>query len=150
MQYANGHCKFAIPLPLNGFDEDRIFQVPIDQKLKQMTDMIKGEDSSVKNISIQPIDAQKTPPFDENMTLNDLIGQDFELQINDHVMLVETPLSIGLAYSSLFQNGLDSRSLAQKIAIRKLKHNLTQLTPRPHISYEVILYRSRLADLIVE
>lgn len=94
LHYTDGKCKFAIPLPLNGFDQERVFQASVHQTVKQIVDMVKAEDPSVQSVSLHPA-ADDEAEFVDDMPLGDVIGKDFKLTINGHEMLVQSPVCVG-------------------------------------------------------
>ncbi|KAF4319031.1 hypothetical protein BBO99_00006642 [Phytophthora kernoviae] len=126
LKYHDGTCTLAVPLPLNGFDEERVFSIPPETTVADIIAQIEAEDKSVQSVAIRTARGEAFQPED---TLQKVLTDDFELLLNDQVLLVRAPVFTGSAYQSLADDGdLDVRSVAQKAAIISLRHDLETLS----------------------
>ncbi|TDH71470.1 hypothetical protein CCR75_008293 [Bremia lactucae] len=125
LKYHDGTCTLAIPLPLNGFDEERVFSIPPETTVADIVAQIEAEDDSVQSVAIRSTRGIEFQPED---TLEKVLIDDFELLLNDQVLPVRAPVFTGSAYQSLTEDGgLDVRSVAQKAAIIMLRSDLERL-----------------------
>ncbi|CAH0479026.1 unnamed protein product [Peronospora belbahrii] len=122
LKYHDGTCTLAVPLPLNGFDEERVFSIPPETTVADIIAQIEAEDKSVQSVAIRSTSGKA---FDLEDTLEKVLVDDFELLLNDQVLSVRAPVFTGSAYQSLADDGdLDVRSVAQKAAIIMLRRDL--------------------------
>ncbi|KAL7694181.1 putative calcium uniporter protein [Plasmopara halstedii] len=125
LKYHNGTCTLAVPLPLNGFDEERVFSIPPETTVADIITQIEAEDKSIQSVTIRSTRGEEFQPED---TLQKVLTADFELLLNDQVLPVRAPVFTGSAYQSLADDGdLDVRSVAQKSAIILLRSDLERL-----------------------
>uniref|UniRef100_K3XA36 Calcium uniporter protein C-terminal domain-containing protein n=1 Tax=Globisporangium ultimum (strain ATCC 200006 / CBS 805.95 / DAOM BR144) TaxID=431595 RepID=K3XA36_GLOUD len=125
LKYKDGSCTLAVPLPLSGFDEERVFSIPPESTVAAIKAQIEAEDKSVQTVDIR---SKRGKSFSPEDTLNNILKDDFELLINDRVLPVTAPVFSGNAYVSLLDEGdLDVRSVAQKSAIISLRYALETL-----------------------
>ncbi|RLN73972.1 hypothetical protein BBJ28_00006649 [Nothophytophthora sp. Chile5] len=123
LKYHDGTCTLAVPLPLSGFDEERVFSIPPGTTtVADIIAQIEAEDKSVQSVAIRSARGKAFQPED---TLQKVLTDDFELLLNDQVLPVRAPVFTGSAYQSLADDGdLDVRSVAHKAAIISLRHEL--------------------------
>ncbi|CAI5731078.1 unnamed protein product [Peronospora destructor] len=125
LKYHDGKCTLAVPLPLNGFDEERVFSIPPETTVADIIAQIEAEDKSVQSVAIRSATGE---PFGPEDTLQKVLTDDFELLLNDQVLPVRAPVFTGSAYQSLADDGhLDVRSVVQKAAIVMLRSDLETL-----------------------
>lgn len=125
LKYHDGICTLAVPLPLSGFDEERVFSIPPETTVADIITQIEAEDKSVQSVVIRSARGIEFQPED---TLQNVLTDDFELVLNDQVLPVRAPVFTGGAYQSLADDGdLDVRSVAQKAAIIMLRSDLERL-----------------------
>ncbi|KAJ0395543.1 hypothetical protein P43SY_003011 [Pythium insidiosum] len=136
MKYVDGACTLSVPLPLNGFDEERVFSIPPETTVADIVARIEAEDKTVRSVDIR---TRRGKSFKSTDTLQEVLKDDFELVINDRIMPVTAPVFTGHTYRSLLDDGdLDVRSVAQKSAIISLRHSLETLN-KWKISYSDFL-----------
>ncbi|DAZ97395.1 TPA: hypothetical protein N0F65_011279 [Lagenidium giganteum] len=122
LKYVDGTCMLAVPLPLSGFDEERVFSIPPEATVGDMIAQISAEDKSVQTVDVR---TKRGKSFKHDETLTNVFTDDFELLINENVMPVTAPVFTGNAYASLQDDGdLDVRSVAQKSAVISVRHAL--------------------------
>lgn len=152
LKYADGTCTLAVPLPLNGFDEERVFSLPpgtldlsfpclpvvarasrltircvtpTETTVAEIVRQIEAEDPSVQSVDVR---SPRGKSFEPSDPLHRVLTDDFELVINDRVLPVRAPVFAGGAYRSVLDDGeLDVRSVAQKSAIISLRHAVETL-----------------------
>ncbi|KAI9915251.1 hypothetical protein PsorP6_007323 [Peronosclerospora sorghi] len=125
LKYRDGTCTLAVPLPLHGFDEERVFSIPPETTVADIIAQIEAEDKSVHRVAIR---SARGEPFEPEDTLQQVLTDDFELLVNDRVLPVRAPVFTGSAYQSLADDGdLDVRSVAHKAAIIMLRSDLDKL-----------------------
>ncbi|TMW67129.1 hypothetical protein Poli38472_012245 [Pythium oligandrum] len=125
MKYVDGSCTLSVPLPLDGFDEERVFSIPPETTVAEIVAQITAEDTTVQTVELRSKRGKSFKPQD---TLQQILTDDFELVINERTLHVTAPVFTGNAYTSLLDDGeLDVRSVTQKSAIIALRHNLEQM-----------------------
>lgn len=133
MKYLEGNCSISIPLPLNGFDEERIFSLNTEMPVKEIIASIEKEDEAIQKVQLRSL---KGKPFEDQMKLDEIITDDFQLLINDYIMTVRAPVYTGDAYLSVQDNGeLDVRAITQKYSIIDFRQAL-ETHPRWKITFE--------------
>lgn len=132
MKYVDGTCTLAVPLPLNGFDEERMFSIPPEATVSDVVDMISNEDKSVQTVEIR---SKRGKAFKPDTTLDQVLTDDFEMVINDRVLPIAAPVFTGNAYRSLLDEGeLDVRLVTQKSAVIAVRRAL-ETSKKWKISY---------------
>lgn len=122
MKYVDGTCTLSVPLPLSGFDEERVFSIPPETTVADIISQIEAEDQTVQTVDLR---SKRGRSFKPQETLQQILKDDFELVINDRIHPVTAPVFTGNAYASLLDDGeLDVRSVAQKSAIISLRQSL--------------------------
>ncbi|GAB9469602.1 hypothetical protein Gpo141_00006876 [Globisporangium polare] len=125
LKYKDGTCTLAVPLPLSGFDEERVFSIAPESTVASIIAQIAAEDKSVQTVDIR---TKRGKSFNPDETLVNILKDDFEILVNDRVLPVTAPVFSGNAYVSVLDEGdLDVRAVAQKSAIISLRHSLETL-----------------------
>ncbi|TYZ59708.1 hypothetical protein PybrP1_011113 [[Pythium] brassicae (nom. inval.)] len=125
LKYKDGACTLAVPLPLSGFDEERVFSIAPEATVASIIAQIEAEDTSVKAVDIR---SKRGKSFRADETLHNILKDDFEILLNDRVLPVTAPVFAGNAYVSLADEGeLDVRSVVHKAAVISLRHHLETL-----------------------